>query len=44
MAEKKVEHVTDIVEDGIHGIDFYASPKYNAPVLRFIESVMEGGR
>lgn len=44
LAEKKVEHVTDIVEDGIHGIDFYASPKYNAPVLRFIESVMEGGR
>ena len=41
LTEKNVVHETYLVEEGIHGIDFYAVPKYNAQVLAFIKKVIE---
>lgn len=41
LTEKKVEHITWLAEEGIHGIDFYAEPKYNTQVMEFIKRVVE---
>ena len=41
LTQKGVKHETWIVENGIHGIDFYAAPEYNRKVLDFIEKVIE---
>lgn len=40
LKQKKVPVILDMVEDGIHGIDFYDEEKYNEPIMRFIDNVM----
>ena len=40
LKEKQVDCVLDLVEDGTHGIDFYASEKYNQPVMEFIQRIV----
>lgn len=40
LAENKVSHTLDFVKEGIHAIDFYATPKYNKPIMQFIERVI----
>lgn len=42
LNEKGVKHTLDVVEEGVHGIDFYAEPKYNAPVMEFVDRVFKG--
>lgn len=41
LKKYNVPHVLDMVEDGIHSIDFYAQEKYNVPILKFIEDVFD---
>ncbi|MEY8354579.1 alpha/beta hydrolase [Lachnospiraceae bacterium 54-53] len=40
LKEKQVDCVLDLVEDGTHGIDFYAAEKYNLPVMEFIGGIV----
>lgn len=42
LSEKGVPHILNFVQDGLHGIDFYADPIYNAPVIDFINRIFEG--
>lgn len=41
LKEQNVSYVLDIVEDGTHGIDFYACEKYNTPIRLFIKKIFE---
>lgn len=38
----KVPCVLDMVEDGIHGIDFYDLECYNEPIMRFVDQIFRG--
>lgn len=39
---KKVPHILNLVDDGLHGIDYYSDPKNNEPVIKFIDHVFNG--
>lgn len=41
LKAKGVPCTLDIVEDGTHGIDFYACEKYNTPIRTFINNVFQ---
>nr|WP_314464437.1 alpha/beta hydrolase [uncultured Clostridium sp.] len=41
LKKKGVNCIVDLVEDGIHSIDFYGSEKYNSNILHFLSSILE---
>lgn len=40
LKQKQISVFLDMVEEGIHGIDFYDEEKYNEPIMKFIDDVM----
>lgn len=41
LKRKGVSYIMDLVEDGIHSIDFYENEKYNSNILHFLSTIFE---
>lgn len=41
LTAKKVNHILNFVEEGVHSIDFYEVEKYNEPIMKFFDECFQ---